>query len=192
MSRRPGLDRARLADVAVAIADADGLEAVTIARVAAELGVKGPSLYNHVASRDALVREVTLRAMTEVADALALAAAGRVGREALVATARAYRAYAEAHPGRYAACLRAPSTDDEALDLVAQRTIDVFHAALRGFDLDERELVHTVRALRSALHGFVALEAAGGFALAVDRDASFDVMVALLAAGIEERSALDG
>ncbi|MDQ8046362.1 MAG: TetR family transcriptional regulator, partial [Patulibacter sp.] len=55
MSPRAGLDPGRVADAAVAIADRDGLDGVTIARVAAELGVKGPSLYNHVASRDALV-----------------------------------------------------------------------------------------------------------------------------------------
>ena len=45
-------------------------------------------------------------------------------------------------------------------------------------------LIHAVRALRSAVHGFAALEAAGGFGLAVDRDESFDRLVDALAKGI--------
>ena len=62
---RRGLDRAQVVDAAVAIADADGLEAVTLSRVAAALGVKPPSLYNHVDGRGALVRAIALRALGE-------------------------------------------------------------------------------------------------------------------------------
>ena len=46
------------------------------------------------------------------------------------------------------------------------------------------EVIHAVRAVRAALHGFVALEALGGFGLPVDREASFDRLVAALAAGL--------
>jgi AcrR family transcriptional regulator len=189
MSRRAGLDAARVTDAAVAIADAEGLEALTIARVAAELGVKGPSLYNHVASREALVRAVALRGIGELTDDLAQAVAGRSGEDALVAAGSAYRAYATAAPGRYAAGLRAPASTDAELLAAARRTLDLFNAALRGFDLSADELVHAVRALRSALHGFVTLEAGGGFAMAVDVDASFEAMVSMLVAGIEGRAA---
>ena len=50
--------------------------------------------------------------------------------------------------------------------------------------LEGDELIHAVRALRSAVHGFAAIEAAGGFGLAVDPDASFRRLVGALAAGI--------
>ena len=53
---RRGLDRARVVAAAGDIADAEGLEAVTLARVAQQLGVRSPSLYNHVAGRDGLLR----------------------------------------------------------------------------------------------------------------------------------------
>jgi hypothetical protein len=43
-----------------------------------------------------------------------------------------------------------------------------------------------VRAFRSAVHGFVAIEAADGFGMAVDVDASFDRLVATLAGGLGE------
>ena len=55
---------------------------------------------------------------------------------------------------------------------------------LRAWDLDGDEAVHAARAFRSAVHGFVALEAAGGFGIPVDLDASFDRLVATLAEGL--------
>ena len=53
-------------------------------------------------------------------------------------------------------------------------------AALAGLGLEGDDAVHAIRALRSAVHGFAAIEAAGGFALAVDRDASFEYLIARL------------
>jgi AcrR family transcriptional regulator len=73
---RRGLDRDRVVDAAVAIADADGLDAVTLARVAAALGVRSPSLYNHIDGRDGLVRGIATRATRELATALRRAATG--------------------------------------------------------------------------------------------------------------------
>ena len=55
---RMGLDAERVVDAAAGIADAEGLEAVTLARVAGELGVRAPSLYNHVDGRDDVLRAI--------------------------------------------------------------------------------------------------------------------------------------
>ncbi|MGP3534169.1 TetR family transcriptional regulator [Microbacterium sp. RD1] len=48
------LTRERILDCAVGMADRDGLDAVTLRRIAAELGVHVTSLYNHVETRDAI------------------------------------------------------------------------------------------------------------------------------------------
>ena len=178
---RRGLDRDRVVDAAVAIADADGLEAVTLARVAAALGVKPPSLYNHVDGRDALVRAIAVRALGELTDALRRAATGRAGADALTAVAHAQLAYARAHPGLYAATVTAPAPGDAGHEAAAAGAVEVLTAALAGLGLEGDDAVHAIRALRSAVHGFAALEAAGGFALDVDRDASFAYLVARLA-----------
>ena len=63
-----------------AIADAEGLDAVTLARVAGGLGVRAPSLYNHVDGRAGLLRALALRGVRELTAALRDAAVGRVGR----------------------------------------------------------------------------------------------------------------
>jgi AcrR family transcriptional regulator len=185
---RRGLDAARVVDVAATIADADGLGAVTLARVAGELGVRPPSLYNHVNGRDALLRALALRGVGELTAVLREAAVGRSGAEALTAAARAYRAYAQAHPGRYAATVRAPQADDAEHLAAAGETVDVIFAVLRQWDLEGQEAVHAARAFRSAVHGFVVIEAAGGFGIPVDLDASFERLVATIATGLESRS----
>ena len=183
---RMGLDAERVVDAAAGIADAEGLEAVTLARVAGELGVRAPSLYNHVDGRDDVLRAIAVRGVRELTSALREAAVGRSSADALTAAARAYRAYARAHPGRYAATVAAPTRGDEEHRAAASEAVDVMLAVMRGWDLEGDDAIHAVRAFRSAVHGFVAIEAADGFGMAVDVDASFDRLVATLAEGLGE------
>jgi AcrR family transcriptional regulator len=52
------LSRERIIEAATALLDADGLEAVSTRRLAAELGVRGPSLYHHFPTKDAILDAV--------------------------------------------------------------------------------------------------------------------------------------
>jgi hypothetical protein len=98
--------------------------------------------------------------------------------------AGAQRDYARAHPGRYAASVAAPASDDPEHRAAAGEAVAVMQAVLRGWNLAGEDAIHAVRAIRSAVHGFVALEASGGFGLPVDADASFDRLVEMLGAGL--------
>jgi len=184
---RQGLDRGRVVDAAVAIADADGLEAVTLARVAADLGVRAPSLYNHVQGREALLREVSLRGISGLSAALSRATVGRSGDDALEAMAHAYRAYAAEHPGCYAATVAAPADGDAEHAAAAAEPVGIVLAVIRPWELGPEDELHAVRVIRSGLHGFIALEAGGGFALPLDLDASFAALVAVLVGGLDRR-----
>lgn len=187
---RAGLDHDQVVATAAEIADAEGLEAVTLARVAARLGVKSPSLYNHVGGRDDLLRGVGLRGLGELAAALREAAIGRAGADALLAAAEAYRAYVKQHPGRYAAgAVAAPAPGDDEQRAASAAVLDVLRGVLRGWSLSEEETIHALRGLRASVHGFASLEAGGGFGLEVDRDASFARLVGALAAGLDARPA---
>ena len=53
---RPGLSAQAIVDAAVRIADAEGLEAISMARVAAKLGFTTMSLYRYVESKDELLQ----------------------------------------------------------------------------------------------------------------------------------------
>jgi hypothetical protein len=55
---------------------------------------------------------------------------------------------------------------------------------MRGYGLEGDDAIHAARAVRSALHGFVALEAGGGFGIPIDLDESYARMVAVLGRGL--------
>jgi AcrR family transcriptional regulator len=184
---RRGLDRAQVVDTAIAIADTEGLDAVTLARVAAALGVRSPSLYNHVDGREGLLRGIAARSTRELATALRRAATGRSGADAIAAVAQTQRDYARAHPGRYAATVAAPAPGDLEHEEAAADAVDVLTSVLGGSGLEGDDVIHAVRALRSAVHGFAALEASGGFGLAVDTDDSFRRLVDAVATGLAVR-----
>jgi len=189
MARR-GLDAAGVVAAAARVADAEGLGAVTVARVAAEVDVRAPSIYNHVAGRDGLVRGIALGALRELAARLRAAAVGRSGPDALASAAAAYRAYAREHPGGYDALQRAPAQGDAELEAAASEAADVLGGILHAWRLDGDDATHAVRGLRSALHGFVDLERTGGFGLPVCLDTSFDRLVQALVAGLDARAGL--
>jgi Tetracyclin repressor-like, C-terminal domain len=148
------------------------------------VGVRTPSLYNHVDGLDDVRRRLALRGVTELGAAMRDAAVGRARDDALIAMAHAYRAYATGHPGRYAATQRAPTESDPELGEAAAAAVGTLLAVLRGYGLRDDDAIHAARAVRSALHGFVALETGGGFGLPVALDESFDRMVAALARGL--------
>jgi AcrR family transcriptional regulator len=185
---RAGLSRAAVVDLGAQLADEAGHDGMTLAGVAARAGVRLPSLYKHVGGLDDLQRGVAVLALGELAQQLGTAAVGRAGGDALRALAAAYRTYAQAHPGRYAATLRAPATDDDEHGRAAATVVEVVFAVLRGYDLAGAELVHATRILRSSLHGFVALEAAGGFGLPDSVDETFTRLVDGLDAALRARA----
>jgi AcrR family transcriptional regulator len=181
---RQGLDTEQVVEAAEGLADEGGLEAVTFVRLAAAVGVKPPSLYNHVKGREALIRLITLRGLAGLDEAITSAAAGLAGEDALRAAAHAYRGYARAHPGRYEATLSAPHEPDAELQTAAERVLRTMNAILRAWSLEGDEAIDAIRVVRSALHGFVALEREGGFAMARDVDASFERLVDVLVTGL--------
>jgi AcrR family transcriptional regulator len=177
---RSGLTSGAVVDAAARIADADGLEAVSLARLPAELGVRTPSLYSHVGGLGDLRKRLAARGARELADAMQEAATGRARGDALRAVAAAYRRYAREHPGSYAAAQRAADLPEEA----GGRAVRVFTAVLAGYGLAGDDAIHATRAVRAALHGFAALEAGGGFGMAQSVDESFERLVASLDVGL--------
>jgi AcrR family transcriptional regulator len=188
MARKRGLELEHVVRTASALADAEGLEAVTLARVAAALEVRSPSLYSHVDGLAGLRRALALDAARRLGVDMAAAAVGNEGVEALRAIAVAYRSFAAAHPGAYATILTTPAeADDAEVYTVFAAQLPPIVTALEALGVAPDEVIAVIRGFRSALHGFVSLEASGGFGLPGDVDRSFDLMVDLLLDGVVAR-----
>ncbi|MFE7408775.1 TetR/AcrR family transcriptional regulator [Isoptericola sp. NPDC057559] len=189
---RAGLSRDAVVRIALEQVDAGGptgLADLTLAKVAASAGVATPSLYKHVGSLAALRRHVALVALEEMTTTSAAATVGRAGPDALRSLARAWRGYALAHPGRYAATQLAPDPDPDVAEdaehrAAATRVVALVGAVLHGFGLPDDRTIDAVRAVRAGVHGFITLELGGGFRLPEDLDRSFDAVVDMLVAGV--------
>ena len=191
MSHRVGLDQASVVEGAVKLVDEEGIEQLTLGRLAERLGVRTPSLYNHVAGLPGLKHELMLYCLHDLLDRILHATVGKSRAEAIVALADAYRAYAREAPGRYALTLQAPDPGDQEVQVIAQEIVDVLRAVLAPYRLSEEEAIHAIRGLRSIVHGFISLEVAGGFGMPVDLDASFHWLINLFITGLS-RSTVTG
>jgi AcrR family transcriptional regulator len=188
MSPRAGLDKAAVVDAAAELINAEGIEALSLSRLAKQLGVQTPSLYNHIDGLPGLRRELALRNVRALGERLGDAAIGKSGPQALIAIAQAYREYIKQSPGVYMASLRASGsheTADAELQTAEERVVRVVMAVVASFGLQGEEGLHAVRGLRSLVHGFATLEIAGGFGLPLDCDESFQRLLDVFIRGLE-------
>ena len=162
---RAGVTRERIVAEAARIADDIGLERLTLVAVAKGFGVSLPSLYKHIESLEGLRRDLALLGLRQLTAALAAAAVGKAGRDALHALAQAYRQFAKTHPGLAVAAVRAPRLDDAEHVAASEAAIQTLLAALAAYQLTEADAIDAIRILRAAMHGFVTLELAGGYEL---------------------------
>lgn len=173
---RAGLTVERIVEAAAVMADADGVDKVTLSALARHFGVKDASLYSHLRNLAELRTRVALLGARGMNDRIAAAVAGRAGKDAMVAFAHAYRDYALAHPGRYAAGQFPPDQADPAVVAASdepRRSVDLTYGMLRGYGLAEPDLTDAGRLLRSTFHGYVHLQTSGGFGHPRAVDASF-------------------
>jgi AcrR family transcriptional regulator len=176
MGRKVGISIDDIVAAAAVIADRDGLAAASLSAVAAELGIKTPSLYNHVAGLAGLRRQLAFHASAELTDVFVAATNGLEPREAIRAAAVVYRDWATEHAGLYESLLPAatPEGDAELYDAMAGPARTLYSQFVQ-LGVAEEDVIHVIRGLRAMLHGFVDLERQEGFGMPVDLDTSFNV-----------------
>jgi len=150
--RQALLSRDRIIAAAITLIDAEGLAAFSTRRLAAELGVSGPSLYNHVSSKD------------EILDAVADAVTAPVDvsvfdhtdwRVALRRWARSYRRALTAHPNIVPYLAQGPGRRPGAL-----RIADAVYGGLVAAGWPPARATH----IGALMRYFVAGSALGSFA----------------------------
>jgi AcrR family transcriptional regulator len=168
------------------IVEAGGIDGLTMQSVAGRVGIRAPSLYKRIRSRNDLLRLVANDAAAELTRELEAATSGTDARRDLAALARAFRRFAHKHPGAYS-LLFAPLPDDARADpewsIKASATVINATERLAGTD-DSLDAARTVVAWAN---GFISMELAGAFRLGGDVDTAFDYGVEHIAAAIATR-----
>lgn len=183
-AHRQRLNRDAVIQMAARLADAEGIDAVTLSRLAADAGVKQPALYRHVEGIDELWRLLSLRARDLLVDALSVSIDGRTRDDAVRSVARAWRGFVTEHPGLYSATDRVPSIGHPEVEASLSRVVGILSTSLDGYRLTNAQRAHCARSLRSALHGFCVLEKDHGHPEPYALDTSLDHLVQLFCHGI--------
>ena len=183
---RATLDTQKVIDEAATIADAEGLDAVTLTRVADRLGVVSRDRKVVGRAYDDLIRSLGLRGRELLAARLSTAAQGVAGPDVVRALGDAWRSVVRDAPGLYAATDRYPCAGDAELEDAVEEIVTIIARSLGGFDLDETQRIHVARALRSSFHGFAHLESGDGHPHPHDLEDTFSGLVDLLVAGIRQ------
>jgi AcrR family transcriptional regulator len=189
---RVRLSREAVVEAAAVLADEEGLEALSLSALASRLGIRTPSLYNHVDGLAGLRRELALLGIRELGRRLGRAAIGKTTDEATFAIARTYREFVKERPGLYAATVRSSRLsypEDPAFQAAESETLETVLAVLVSYGLRGDEALHAARGFRSTVHGFATLEVAGGFGIPLDLDESFERLLRTFVAGLRERKA---
>lgn len=159
MSPRPAPDldsrREQLTRTARAVAESEGWAAVTMRRLAGELGVTQPVLYSAFTCRQTLVDAVALDGFSELATALEAVEASPLARM------QAYLDFAAVHPRVYEAMFSLPSELVFAVEDNPEPLRRAFTGLRDAFPDAEDTRAEVAW---SALHGLVTLQAAGRLA----------------------------
>jgi len=172
--RRPALSRDIIVESALAIADAEGIGAVSIRRVAADLGVRPMSLYTYIDRKEDLVVLMRDQVNQEVVLGSALPAGWR---EAVTAIARRTREVILRHPW-----IIDTNASGAGLSPNALRHIEESLTALRDLDLDPRDAVDVLTAVDKFTLGHATFEVADR-AGAAARQSAAPYFESLLATG---------
>jgi AcrR family transcriptional regulator len=188
MSPRTRLTKTSVLQAAVELINTEGSDALSLNRLAEKLGIRTPSLYNHVDGLPGLQSELAVMNAKLLADHLSEAAIGKSGAELFMDVAQAFRNYVKENPGLYMSTLRSSgnqTVEDENLIREEGRALKIGLAVMSSLGLQGEEAIHAVRAFRSMAHGFATLEVAGGFGMPQDCDESFRRLVEALGVGLQ-------
>jgi AcrR family transcriptional regulator len=146
--------RRQILDAALAIADGQGLDAVTMRAVAAQLGITAMALYPHVKSKDDLLDGLVGRLLTE----LSLPVPGKPWQDRLRDIARSARETAHRHPAVMPLLFTRPAVTPDAV-----RVVDAIYQALLDAGVPDGDVPRVERLVSTFVLGYAVSEASGRF-----------------------------
>jgi len=168
--------RAReIVDAAREILEHEGLDALSMRRIADRLGIRAPSIYKHLLDKQALESALISAGFEEQAERFEAAVRDADDSEPLAAIGEAYRDFAAEHPHLYRLMTERPLDRSQLTPGVEQRANAPLLEAVGG---DEER----ASAARAFAHGMISLEHSGRLAEGTDLDAAWRLGISALAA----------
>lgn len=155
-------DRRTIINTARILIEREGIEHLSLAKLANEVGIKAPSLYNHISNKDSLLHAVIEETYLQLFAAYdeALQNSGPSAEEKLLTILDAHYQFAKDNPRAYV--LAYTAADEKQLsnpDMLLQQAIRI-QTIIKEITGESNSLT-ALRGLLAIVHGFVMLELNG-------------------------------
>lgn len=183
---RIGLTREKVIEQAAMLANEKGLAYVTITTLAAHLGIKKPSLYNHITSQEDIYQGIMIYGWKNGAEAITEHIAEEDAHEALKEYTRRFYKYAIDNPGIFEAMLWYNKYKSEELIQATTKLYTFFFAQTDKLHIDRIIANHLLRTYRAFLEGFLLLVIHDSFGNPISVNESFELSLDVLLKGMEQ------
>lgn len=172
---KKGINLSSIIEVALHIIDHEGVDQLSIRKVADGLGIKPPSLYNHVKSLGQILDYCAQESLDALHGIILKALNNKtITPHALYDVGAAYRNFAKEFPGKYILTQTPSYWKSEESNLKAEGVVNTLMVVTEDSEGGEDDKIHFIRNFRSYLHGFITLEINQSFQMEQDIEKSFE------------------
>ena len=150
--------KAEVIKTASDMADRNGLHNVSLKAIAENLGIRTPSLYNHIGSLDELLREIAHSGMRTMNEKMIRAAIGKTGDSALKLVAVEYLNYMIEHPGVYEIIQWASWNGTEETAIIFNDYLSLLKTLICSCGFNPDKTTEILSMVTGMLHGYTTLQ----------------------------------
>lgn len=179
------IDSEQIIRATVNLSAKQGLLNVSLNEIASELGIKTPSLYNHISGIEDLYLQVGAYSLKLLKEELILSMLGLSKYDALIKVSNTYVNFAIKYPVLYSAIENPYLKNTPEIAKLKEDIVVIIQSILSAYPLDVKQEIAMIRALRSYLHGYASLTIGNLFNIdTVDVRESFDLGLDALLSGL--------
>ncbi len=172
------VDKETIIKTAYTIIEQEGVEHLSLARLASVLGIKSPSLYRYVPNKAALLQAVNLLTIQDLFRAYhaVLQKIDANPQKQLLAVLHAHRGYAHANPRTYIMAFTTTVPEQQPDERLAEQLVLPIQDLMAAIVGPEQSLL-ALRGALALIHGFVMLELQGQFRRGGDLTEAFEASI---------------
>lgn len=182
---RANLDKETVIVKAAELVNKAGMDNITLKMLAEQLGVKSPSLYNHIEGIDDLKKQLMIYGWTQMEQRIIQSTIAVSGYDAVKAMCYAFYHYAAENPGVFHIMLWYNKFQDDETEKATAQLLTVIFKTTKSLNLPDDYCYHLIRTFRGFLEGFFLLANNGSFGHPLAIEDSFELSIDVLLAGIK-------
>lgn len=125
MSPRAQINLTKILEAAIDTCNQEGFEQLSLASISNRLGIKTPSLYNHIQGLSDLKQKMAIHGMQLLYDTVTLAAVGFAGENAIISVSKAYIEFVHKHSCLYQSISKAPNPREQEFDALSNQLVQI-------------------------------------------------------------------